>query len=457
MLTAAAFKLLSCVSISKHSSKFILFLSRVFDHKNIKFKKPREIFLLQTELLKALIRGCYIVTQSRPPTKAHSQTIWKPGVVVKSVAKIFNFLESEPVVADPSDDLSRRLTERRAFLGNAGRFVTGGVSTAIVLKALSPHATWARQDQATGVAIKEWKVPFEPGRPRDPFVAPDGAVWFVGQQNHYLARFDPVTEKFTQRKLGDGAGPHNLIVGADGIVWYAGNKRGYIGRYDPHTDDIQKIKMPNADADDPHTLIFDRDGHNIWFTVQWGNFVGRLNIKTRDVDLIRVPTDDARPYGIIMAPDGAPWIALLGTNKLASVDPVSLKLTEHDLPEPETGPRRLVATRDGHIYYVDYSLGRIGHLNPVTGNVREWPSPSGEGSGPYAMAIDDRDRVWYVETGVSPNKLIGFSLKSGTFMSETAIPSGGGSVRHMIYDQKTDSLWFGADRGTIGQARLGSM
>jgi virginiamycin B lyase len=345
-----------------------------------------------------------------------------------------------------------RAITRRDVLGHIGWFTSIGV-----LAAMSSGAAAKKTCQdAVTVEIEEWKVPFEPGRPRDPAVAPDGSIWFVGQENHYLARFDPVTEAFTQRKLDDGAGPHNLVVGQDGIVWYAGNKRGYIGRYDPKTDEIEKIAMPDGDAGDPHTLIFDRDGNYIWFTVQWGNFVGRLDVKSRQVDLIRVPTEDARPYGIIVAPNGAPWIALLGTNKLALVNPKTLKLTEHELPNEDAAPRRLVAASDDQIYYVDYSEGRVGRLNPATGKVREWVSPSGSGSGPYAMAVDAKDRLWYVETGVTPNKLIGFSPKSGEFISQTEIPSGGGSVRHMVYGPKSNSIWFGTDRGTIGQARLGT-
>lgn len=302
--------------------------------------------------------------------------------------------------------------------------------------------------------VREWKVPFEPGRPRDPAVAPDGAIWFVGQQNHYLARFDPGTGAFSRRKLDDGAGPHNLIVGADGIVWFAANRRGYIGRYDPKTDTIQKIKMPGRKAGDPHTLIFSRDGRHIWFTVQWGNFVGRLNIESGHVELIKVPTSGARPYGIAIAPDGTPWVALLGTNKLASVDPLTLKLTEHALPDSDSGPRRIAVTGTGQVYYVDYSLGRIGRLDPATGAVREWAAPSGTGSGPYAMAIDADDRIWFVETGVRPNRIVGFATATGRFIAATDIPSGGGAVRHMIYDPRSQSLWFGTDRGTLGRARI---
>ena len=40
--------------------------------------------------------------------------------------------------------------------------------------------------QANGVDLKEFKVEWG-GRTRDPAVAPDGKVWFVGQEGNYIA------------------------------------------------------------------------------------------------------------------------------------------------------------------------------------------------------------------------------------------------------------------------------
>lgn len=77
--------------------------------------------------------------------------------------------------------------------------------------------------QSGNPEITEWRVPWDASRPRDPYVAPDGSVWFVGQREHYVARFDPETEEFKRFDLEPGAGPHTVIVGDDGIAWYAGN------------------------------------------------------------------------------------------------------------------------------------------------------------------------------------------------------------------------------------------
>jgi virginiamycin B lyase len=71
------------------------------------------------------------------------------------------------------------------------------------------------------------------------------------------------------------------------------------------------------------------------------------------------------------------------------------------------------------------------------------------------MASDDRDRIWLVETGVQPNKLVGFNPKTEKWISITPISeSGAGTVRHMIYHVPTKSLWFGTDANTIGRARI---
>ena len=115
------------------------------------------------------------------------------------------------------------------------------------------------EGDAADLDIREWQVPYEASRPRDPFAASETSVWFVGQRSGYLAHLDTTTGEFTKVDLKDGSGPHNLIVGSDGIVWYAGNRTRLIGRYDPASGEIEEIMMPDEAARDPHTLVFDHD------------------------------------------------------------------------------------------------------------------------------------------------------------------------------------------------------
>src|SRR5690606_39271509 len=155
-----------------------------------------------------------------------------------------------------------------------------------------------------------------------------------------------------------------------------------------------------------------------------GNFVGRLTIDDRSVDLIPVPTQRARPYGIKIANDGTPWVVLLGTNKIASIDPETLELTEHVLPDAASRPRRLEITDDGRIWYADTGRGYLGMFDPRAESFEEWALPSGAESQPYGMASDENGRVYVVETGVRPNRMIGFDTSEEKIVSITEIPSG---------------------------------
>src|SRR5919112_1933234 len=191
------------------------------------------------------------------------------------------------------------------------------------------------------------------------------------------------------------------------MVWYAGNGNGHIGRLDPKTGKITRYAMPDPEARDPHTLVLDQKG-DIWFTVQNSNFVGRLATKTGKVDLIKVATFNARPYGIKVDSKGRPWFNEFGSDKLAMIDPASLKIREYTLPNNKARGRR--------------------------------------------MAITSDDRVWLVETGTQPNRLVGFDPRTEKFFGITPIPSGGGTVRHMMFDARAGQIWFGTDNNTIWRA-----
>ena len=301
------------------------------------------------------------------------------------------------------------------------------------------------------VSVDEWDVPFDDTRSRDPYVAPDGTVFFAGQRAHYVGHFNPETEEFRELPLEDGTGPHTVTVADDGTVWYAGNRAQHIGKMDPETGEITKYMMEDDYARDPHTFAFDKDG-NIWFTAQGGNGVGHFNVETGETRVIQVPTERARPYGIRMAPDQeTPWIALFGTNKIATVNPETMELMEIELPREEIRPRRLDVTSDGNVWYGDYATGKIGKYNPTDGSIQEWDVPDGDDSRPYAVLKDHKDRIWLGVSGPDPSKLVAFDTQTEEFVASQVIQSAEGSIRHMDFDERTNSMWFGTDTGHIGR------
>lgn len=295
--------------------------------------------------------------------------------------------------------------------------------------------------------IDVWQVPWDNSRPRDPDVDRNGIVWFVGQTGDYVASFDPARQQFTKVDLDKGAGPHNLIVGEDNHLWYSGNRAAHIGRIEPKNGVIEKIAMPQG-VRDPHTLIGDGRGH-IWFTAQGSNYIGRLTLANRKVEGVQMPTANSLPYGIVVDSQGRPWANLLGTNKLATLDPKTLTLGQIELPRKEARTRRIGIAPDDSVWYVDYAAGYVGRYDPKTRQFKEWLPPTGAKARPYAMAIDDRWRLWFVDTGAQPNRLMALDMKSGEFVADVELANARGAVRHMVFNRPGRALWFGTDTGDL--------
>jgi virginiamycin B lyase len=301
------------------------------------------------------------------------------------------------------------------------------------------------------VPTKPFEVPWgREGRPRDPAVAPDGNVFFVGQAGNYIARLDTRTGEFTRFAIDSGANPHTCIVDAKGVVWYAGNRNGTIGRLDPKTGEVQRFPVTDG-VRDPHTMVWDPRG-NIWFTAQNSGAVGHFDVGTKQFRIVKTPPN-SRPYGIVMDSKGRPWFNLFGTNLVGTIDPQTLALKTYPVGNDSTRNRRIGITSDDKLYYTDYRRGRVGYLDPVTGKTEDWLLPGGVQSLPYAMTIDDKDRVWVAETNATrPNRLVGFDPKTKQFFSITELPGERNTVRHMVFDRKTKLIWFGADAGYISKA-----
>ncbi|MDN7137940.1 lyase [Pseudidiomarina sp. 1ASP75-14] len=316
-----------------------------------------------------------------------------------------------------------------------------GLTLGLLLSASAAPAT---------VTINEWQVPWPDSRPRDPYVQSDDKVWFVGQRSDYAAILNPQTGDFKRIDLPDGAGPHNIIVDERG-AWYAGNKAAHIGKISHADYSITQYPLPGDGRRDVHTMQFTSDG-NIWFTAQGANKFGYFDVAENNIELYSIETPRARPYGLIVVND-QPWLTLFGSHKLVTYEDGQVQ--EIELPRPDANrPRRIALGSDGGIWYVDYAGGYLGRYDRATEQVNEWAMPAGGGSLPYGMAADNKGYVWFAETGPQPNRIVGFHIASETFTDPVAVPSGGGTIRHMVFDEARQSLWFGTDANTVGQAKI---
>ena len=109
-----------------------------------------------------------------------------------------------------------------------------------------------------------------------------------------------------------------------------------------------------------------------------------------------------------------------------------MALTEVELPDAATTVRRLDIAADGMIWYVNSGHGRLGRYDPKSGEIKEWPSPSGPKSHPYAIAVVN-GMIWYNEFGKRPDALVRFDpatakrSRAGRFLPAEFTPASSGT------------------------------
>ncbi len=148
----------------------------------------------------------------------------------------------------------------------------------------------------------------------------------------------------------DGARPHDVAPAPEpaGPVWYTAQRQGALGVLDPSTGKTRHIPLGSGSA----------------------------------------------PHGVIVGPDGAPWITDGGLNAIVRVDPESFAVTRYPLPE-KSGYANLntAAFDDKGILWFTGQSGIYGRLDPATGAVRVFDAPRGRG--PYGIARTPAGEIYY--------------------------------------------------------------
>src|SRR5262245_66370456 len=142
----------------------------------------------------------------------------------------------------------------------------------------------------------------------------------------------------------------------------------------------------------PHDGGPARDG-GVWYTAQHSGQLGWLDPTTGRSRLVRLGNGSA-PHGVIVGPDGAPWITDGGLNAIVRVDPRTRKVRRFPLPS-SSGYANLntaVFDRRGVLWFTGQS-GIYGRLDPKVGRVRVFRAPRGEG--PYGITVTPAGAVYY--------------------------------------------------------------
>src|SRR6266849_6630304 len=175
-----------------------------------------------------------------------------------------------------------------------------------MIRVLIAAAALAAASTAPAAEMTFYQLP-QGAFPHDVAPAADGRVWYTGQRNGFLGRFDPKTRKNEEIPLGANAAPHGVVVGPDGAAWVTEGGQNAIARVDPATRAVRLFPLPKEFATaNLNTPTIDKTGV-VWFTGQSGVY-GRLDTKTGAVAVFDAPRGTG-PYGIATTPDGRVFFA----------------------------------------------------------------------------------------------------------------------------------------------------
>jgi virginiamycin B lyase len=150
-------------------------------------------------------------------------------------------------------------------------------------------------------------------------------------------------------------------------------------------------------------------GGPVYYTAQSTGKLGILDPKTGKTEEIPLGPRSA-PHGVIIGPDGAPWITDGGQNAIVRVDPHSRAVAVWPLPE-RTGYTNLNTAafdRKGRIWFTGQS-GYYGRLDPKSGDMKVWQAPRGRGA--YGITTTPSGDVYYAS--LAGNHIARVDVESG--------------------------------------------
>jgi virginiamycin B lyase len=171
---------------------------------------------------------------------------------------------------------------------------------------------------------------------------------------------------------------------------------------------------------------------NIYIAVMNGNKVARFDVKTQTFKEWDLPSGH-RPHGLLVDKQGMVWTTGNGNGTIGRLDPSSGKVTEYQTPSRGGGPHTLVISDDGVIWFTLQSGDKIGRLDTKSsGQITEYKTSGG----PYGLALDQAGNVWFCRMG--DDKLGKLDPKTGQ-MSE--LSTGRGSRPRRIAVAPDGMLW----------------
>jgi virginiamycin B lyase len=141
-----------------------------------------------------------------------------------------------------------------------------------------------------------------------------------------------------------------------------------------------------------------------------------------------------RPHGLLADKNGMVWTTGNGNGTIGKLDPASGTIVEYKTPSGRGGPHTLVISDDqSTIWFTLQSGDKVASLDTQSGAIKEYPMPGG----PYGLSLDKAGNVWVCRMG--DNKMGKLDPKTG---QTSEVDTGRGSRPRRVATAPDGMLWI---------------
>ena len=123
-----------------------------------------------------------------------------------------------------------------------------------------------------------------------------------------------------------------------------------------------------------------------------------------------------------------------------------LRVQEYSVPAG-SHPHDVAPAPDGTVWYTAQATGRLGRLDPATGETTE--VPLGEGSAPHGVIVGPDGAAWVTDGGL--NAIVRVDPGSSSFRGYRLPPATGDANLNTATFDKRGILWFTGQNGIYGR------
>jgi virginiamycin B lyase len=176
-------------------------------------------------------------------------------------------------------------------------------------------------------------------------------------------------------------------------------------------------------------------GAPVYYTAQPIGKLGILDPKTGKFEEIALGPRSA-PHGVVVGPDGAPWITDGGQNAIVRVDPKTRAVKVWPLPADTgyTNLNTLTFDKKGRVWFTGQG-GYYGRLDPATSDMKVWTAP--RGNGPYGITTTPSGEVYYAS--LAGNHIAHVDVDTG--VATVIEPTTKGQGARRVWSDSRGRIW----------------